>query len=270
MGNYLRDQPVRYLNLNVERLRELNGVLEELARRHNVAPPPAVVAGDMADTVRLSYVIRFDEKGYRLDNFEQVIAHLNSSKSTERIIFQLASDRSTYTNRLRGTAVDLQLYANDSSKCWLTVQCDHDQMWTEAAFGVINETLEKFGNRSYFVLNRWTPIVLQLLGVMGGFVLSLWSTEALSGYLKLDTSAASTIVFLATLVIFSNIWGFMMQPLLKGLAHVFPFIRFKDANSLHWIYQTAVGGIIGAIALFLVSDVFSGIHKLITAVLKSP
>jgi len=63
--------------------------------------------------------------------------------------------------------------------CIFSVQAD-EAAWTEATFCRLDEELEKYENRNHLIRTAWTPFIVQTLGVIFGFILSLWAAFKIS------------------------------------------------------------------------------------------
>lgn len=88
-------------------------------------------------------------------------------------------------------------------------------------------------------------------------MLSLWAATRIAP--KLAVENAFVFAFLFVLLIFSNIWAYLNQRLLWVLNVAFPHLRFvrPDKERLHWLLQAVVGGIVFAIVMYVLSQVFT-------------
>ena len=67
------------------------------------------------------------------------------------------------------------------------------------------------------------------------------------------------ISFVLVLLLFSNLWTPIRAKLMEIVSKVFPPIRFhrKDRDTLHWLGQALVGGVVVAVALYLLNWAFT-------------
>ena len=265
MAQYLRDELIRNINIDEDSLILLNEYLTSKGEKKNEELDEIVNRTDKE--LHLSYIIRFDNKGYVLDHFKEIIKFYTQASSVERIIFTLESIESHSTNRNSGSYIELRLDAKDTSNCYLVASSD-DENWVDSVINGLKELLIKFQNKSKFVQNSWTIFIVQIFGVISGFVLSLWAAIKISPYLSLEN--AFVISFLFIFILFSNLWTFLNNLIIKLLNYSFPILRFKrkGKESLHWLIQTILGGIILALTLFLLNKLFEFVGSIIGSFIK--
>jgi hypothetical protein len=261
MSKYLRDQRLRNLNLNEERLRRIDSLLKAVVDSVNSIPD---VQANQPRIVRLGYLIRFDNKGFILDDIEEVLTYLRGSKVCERICFAVDSDESR-ANRANGKSIDLILDAKDKNNCTLTVRDDNKE-WVDLWFSSIIEELGLHKNRSRYINNMWTPIIVQLFGVLLSFVFSLMVAYDISPHLSVDY--AFVVTFLCAFIVFSNIWGFIYNQILTGLEGLFPNIRFKDNNLVDTAKQSLLISVVATFGLFIANKLLELIGTLFGLVLR--
>lgn len=249
MATYLRDEQIENITIDAELLTLIDRELIRLARNlPEYNPDP-----DAEQGVFLVYTIRFDQKGYRVFTIQDLLAYFNQAQEVERIIIQIETAESLKTNRNVGTYLDLKLDKNQAS--FLTVSSD-DESWMNGAFSSVKESLVKKINKNSLVRNVWVELLIQLFGVLGGFVFSLWGATKISPSLSIENSFL--ISFLLILLIFSNLWaqiGFRLKSL---LTYTFPAINFHrpDKDRYHWLYQALVGGVVATIAVYFLGGIF--------------
>ena len=131
------------------------------------------------------------------------------------------------------------------------------------AFSSIRDILFKNKNKSGYVRNSWVELLIQMFGVLIGFALSLWGATKIAPSLSIENSFL--ISFLLILLIFSNLWTQIGIRLKWILNYAFPAINFlrTDKDRLHWLTQAVIGGIVGAVTLYLLSGIFSYMGKIL-------
>jgi len=259
MGSFLRDEYVRNVTINEDALRVLSDYFLERAAQVNAGPNQ-----QKDKTVFVSYVIRFDNKGYRFTNYDDVEKFYLQATEVERVILTLESPESLRSNRMFGTYMELRLDSRDMNNCVLVTSSD-DQNWVDSAFCGVRELIEKQTNRNKYVRNAWTHFLVQIAGVTLGFILSLWAALKVAPYLTIEN--AFVVSFLFTFLVFSNIWTYINQQILLVLNHYFPNLRFtrKGKDRLHWLLQALVAGIVVAFTLFALNLLFSFVGRMVGA-----
>ena len=259
MAHYLRDQQVSNVTADSERVRQL---AQAFALQATSMPEYLAGRQDQPRDVFLTFTIRFDEKGYRVFDVEQLIRHFESASRVERVIFELMSGASIRTNRLTGSYAELRLDADDRVTCFLTVTSD-DERWMQSSFAAIREVLAKMKNRSALVRNAWVELLIQLIGVLLGFLISVWAAVKIAPSLRIEN--AFLISFILALLVYSNFWTLVNQRLRLVVFGAFPSIRFyrPERDKLHWLYQAVIGGVVVASALFLLNLAFTYVGQVL-------
>lgn len=260
VSKFLRDRFISNLSLNPERLMAISEILVALAETANQN-----VSVDDPQRVTTNYVIRFDNKGFVVDDFQTVLIYHNGAKRTERITFLLQSEASRLSNAQTGKLVELRLDALSTNNCSLSVQ-DDDAAWTDAAYCRIDEELRKYGNRHYLVRNAWTTFFVQILGVLAGVFLSLWAALRISPKLSIDYAFVVSFVF--ALLVFSNIWTYLNQRILDFFDFIFPNISFKESRGLHWLGRALISAVFIAAAFFALDALFGVIGRILGEILS--
>ena len=260
MSTFLRDRYINNLSLNHDRLSAISNTFLEIANTSNRGLPD-----NDPNRVSVLYLIRFDNKGFLLNNFATVLDYHKNSRKTERINFLLESGSSRATNGQVGKRADLRLDALNAGNCTLTVQ-DDDAVWTDSTFCRIDEELAKYGNKNFLIRSAWTPFIVQILGVIAGFLLSLWAALRISPNLSIEYSFIVT--FVLGFLVFSNTWTYVNQQILRFFDYIFPNITFKESKGLHWLGRAFVGAVFIAAAFYLLDALFGFVGRLLKEVLK--
>lgn len=253
MAQFLRDERFANLTINRESLVQLASVFENRRQALNVAQD---------DNKFLFYVIRFDNKGYRVFSIEELLQYFDQAKAVERIIFTAETGTSVSSNRNVGAYLELRFDERDPNLCYMSVTSD-DRDWVDASFAAVYETVSKFKNKNSWARSPWMQLLIQLAGVFFGFVLSLWAAVVISPKLNLEN--AFVITFLFALILFSNTWTYFGTLIHRTVNKYFPNLKFyrPAKDRLHWLMQAVIGGVIVAIVLYLLSLGFSFIGNFI-------
>ena len=250
MGHYLRDQLISNVSITEESLIQLSSIFEE---RDKVLNEIANATKNPDDECIIMYVIRFDNKGYRVFTIDDLLRYFRQAKSVERILITVETAKSLRSNRQTGCFMELRLDEKEPQTSFLNVTSD-DKDWVDASFSAVLEVLVKYHHRNGWVRTAWTTFGVQLVGVTLGFLLSLWAATKLAPKLAIEN--AFILSFLFVLLIFSNTWIYLNQTILRVMNIAFPNIKFfrRDKERLHWLLQAVVGGVVGAAVLYFLSQ----------------
>lgn len=253
MAHYLRDERATNLTINTDNLAQISAAFADRTGVLNYDVPENDGSGRRA---LLAYIIRFDNKGYRVFSLEDLLKYFSLAKEVERVVFIVESAESLRSSRQSGTYLELRLDAKDTNNCFLTTTSD-DKDWVDASFSAVQDVLSKCKNRNGWARSAWTHFGVQIVGVTLGFVLSLWAAEKIAPRLSIENS--SIFSFLFVLLIFSNTWTFLNQRVLWLLNYSFPNMNFyrPDKNRLHWLIQAIVGGIVFAVVMYILGQALS-------------
>lgn len=259
MAHYLRDQQISNISITEDHLVQLSSIFEEREKMLNEIAETTKIQDDEAI---LMYIIRFDNKGYRVFTIDELLRYYRQAKSVERVLITVETSKSLRNNRLSGCFMELRLDEKDSQTSFLNVTSD-DKDWVDASFSAVQDVLDKYHNRNRWVRTAWTTFGVQLVGVTLGFLLSLWAATKLAPKLAIEN--AFVFSFLFVLLIFSNTWTYLNQSILRLLNIAFPNIKFfrRDKERLHWLLQAIVGGAVGAAVLYFLSQTGAFILEII-------
>ncbi|MDP1644506.1 MAG: hypothetical protein Q8K35_06660 [Thiobacillus sp.] len=250
MAHFLRDQLISNVLITEESLTQLSAIFED---REKMLNGIAAATKSEDDEATLVFIIRFDNKGYRVFSIDDLLRYFQQAKSVERVLITLETTRSLRNNRQAGTFMELRLDEMEPHTSFLNVTSD-DKDWVEASFSAVQEALDKYRHRTGWVRTAWTTFSVQLVGVTLGFLLSLWAAAKLSP--KLIIESPFVISFIFVFLLFSNTWSYLNQIILRVLNIAFPNIKFirRDKERLHWLIQAVVGGAVGAAVLYFLSQ----------------
>lgn len=260
MGKYLRDERLENITITEQTLELINEFL--LAREAATNEALTASGADANQMLLMTYIVRFDNRGYKLNDFSEVERYYAQASNVERIIFLLDSTQSETTNRMYGTYFEIRLDSKDPNNCIIQVSSD-DSDTVDSVFHGLMDIIKKCHNKNGLIRNTWSQLLVQVFGVAAGFVISLIAGDKIAPHINIDN--AFIIIFLFTFLIFSNTWTFLSQQIHRFLNYSFPNIRFsrKGKSSLHWLAQTFVGSIIVAIFLVVISKIFGWIGQIL-------
>ncbi|HFQ5066102.1 TPA: hypothetical protein ACGUVR_004707, partial [Vibrio vulnificus] len=260
VGTFLRDQFIKNVTVDEELLQQVNDFLAERCISSNEQLEKK--GGVQEDVLLQNYIIRFDNRGYKLTEFSDVQKYYAQATKVERVIFTLDSNRAAFSNKQQGTSIELRLDSNEPNNTTLQVSSDDGDL-VDSVFCGLLEIIKKFQNHNGKIRNNWTQLLIQLLGVGLGFVASLVMALKLYPYVKIES--AFIITFLFTFLVFSNAWGFINQQILNLVNKLFPNVRFARAgrSPLNWLWQALVGGLIVAFALLIINGILDWVIKVL-------
>ena len=179
------------------------------------------------------------------------------------ISFTVESGDAISSNRSIGAFLELCLDTKEPTRCVLVASSDNKD-WAEASFAAVHEVLAKCRTRYGLARSPWTSLGVQIFGVVVGFIVSIWLSFQIAPNLKIENSFV--IAFLFTLLVFSNIWGYLNQTLLGFIAKLFPNIEFvrRAKARLHWLLQAIVGSAAFAVVVYFLGVAFSFLSKFLS------
>ena len=215
----------------------------------------------------LTFVIRFDGKGYRLFSLDELIRHFKRANEVERIVITIETPESLRSNRLVGEHLDIRLDKVEGNNCYISVTAD-DADWVDASYSAVTEIISKHKTKNGWARSSWSTLIIQMLGVIAGFALSLWAASRISPSLSIEN--AFVITFFFALLIFSNAWGYINTIVLSRVHRIFPNIQFyrPDKDRINWLLQALIGGIATAFMLYIFSLLFTFIGEFLSEIPK--
>lgn len=266
MANFLRDIRITNLTVTEQLLASINDFLEERCLSVNKLIDQSELPSEQKTDQRLalSYIIRFDNRGYKLFDPDEAMRYYQQASVVERLLITSSSFLSERTSRQYGTYFEVRLDAGDPNACYIQVSAD-DRDSVDAVYNGLTEILLKHKNKNGWVRNTWTQLLVQVIGVAVGFVLSLLSAIEISPYLKVENAFFITFIF--SFLIFSNTWGYLNQQILWLLNYAFPNVRFvrQKRNTTHWLIQAVVGGVLVAAFLFAFNQIMNWVGNIMGA-----
>lgn len=260
MGQFLRDEKLQNLELSEGSLQKIYGDLKEIVDQHNRGT-------DKADPNYLLqfHIIRFDNKGFRLINFDNVMKYYNDAHEVERIIFLVYSDTAWKTSNVSGKSIELNLDALQPDKCRLFVQAD-DQNWVDATFWKLKERLDRYHNKNFLIRNRWFGAVVQFIGVFAGIVLSLWFGSKLASILTIQNPLI--FGFVIAFLIFSNLWTYLYGVIGNLVDRIFPNITFKEKAKWIGAFQGLTYTFLVSIFIIVINRILIFVSGVIRSIIK--
>lgn len=250
VGFFHRDKQVLSIEVDEGRLRQLIQVFEDFLATMTAGMTPEQAAAEWS----LSYILRFDEKGYRVFSRAEVLELFEHANVVERLIIALDSRKSVETGRNLGTWVELKLDAVAQNNCWLNVTADTKGNM-DAAYQALDDALASAKTRFGMLRSAPARFGIQLFWVVLVFVLSVWGGSLIATHLAIEN--AFPIAFLFVFLLFSNAWTFLQPWVLRNIDSLFPNIYFKRDGHQRWIWLwqglvvAAIFAVLTAVVIFL-------------------
>ena len=269
--HYRRDLNIINVSVSLENLKELNEKFIEI--QNSLKKENIQLASGIQNDVHLSYVIRYDNKGMRLSNFEDLEHHFNKAKNIEKINVTVETSENIGLNRISGTYAELNL---DQSNQTLNILACHTtnnlENWINNSFLTINDILQNLKNKNGFINNYITILFFKLLWILVSSFISLFI--AIRIYKNINLPYSFLIIFIIIFSLFLAISNHLINPTYSLLINkLFPNIKFitKQKNS-GWIIQNIINVIVGTVLLFvlglILSPIFNIINEFIFSILK--
>lgn len=264
MARFLRDIRISNVTASEEFLKAVHDLLigRCLAKNAAIEAKNTTDQEKSDEKLFLSYVVRFDNRGYRLHDPDEALRCYKRAAEVERVIFTLDSALSERSNRLYGMFFELRLDAKDPNNCFIQASADDSDI-VDSVYNGLLEIVTKNKNTNGWIRNAWSQLLVQIFGVAAGFILSLIAGLKIAPYLKVDN--AFVLTFLFAFLIFSNTWGFINQQILRLVSYSFPNIRFvrTGKGSTHWLIQTLVGGVLLALFLLIFGELMAWVGSVL-------
>lgn len=215
----------------------------------------------------LTFIIRFDGKGYRLFSIDELLRHFRRANNVERIIITIETPVSLRSNRAVGEHLEARFDKLEEKNCYISVTSD-DSDWVDSSYSAVQEILSKHKTKNGWARSGWSTLTIQLLGVVFGFALSLWAASEISPSLSIENSFVITFFF--ALLIFSNAWSYINNIVLARVHRIFPNIQFyrPDKDRINWLLQGLIIGIATAFMLYVFGALFTFIAGFISELPK--
>ena len=264
MALFLRDKFIRDVLIDESSLIEL---VDAFTARFRMLQLEESRTDDELKKPHISFILRFDNKGYRFFTIDSLLNQFRNATYIERLIISVETSESLRTNRAIGSYLELRLDHLSHENSFIQVSSDNEE-WVSASFSSVEEVLEKHGTKNGLARSVWATLSVQLLGVVFGFGLSLWAALKISE--KLSIENAFIITFLFVLLLFSNTWTYLNQALIALLHKTFPSIHFyrPKQNKLIKFVQALIIAVAGSATVFALGQLFGFIGEFINSLLK--
>lgn len=234
MSDYLKDSFIPYLTIDTAALDAINNDLQTIVSETGSLPENEQLKSNV-------FTLRYDGMGIARKDYSEIKRCFETGRNIERVNFDFSSSKNL--SEYKGKRIQLLLDAADSSKCYLSV-ADDDEKWVDNTYKRLSSRLENYKNHNGLSRNPFTELFIQLFGVIAGFSFCLIAASLLSPILKIQYSFF--VLFIGFLLIFSNLWTYILILLRKVRDKHWPIASFKKKPL----------GLIGQIILTLIITSF--------------
>ncbi len=249
MAHFLRDQRITNLTITEEVIEQISTLFIILTNKFNSA------LEDITDKKAiLSYIIRFDNKGYRVYTLDELRQYFRQAKEIEHILFTIETNESISSGRKFGAVMELGLNQKSNNGCFLFVTSD-DKDWVDASFSAVQDILIKSTNKNGWARTAWVEFMIQIVGVAFSFYISLLAATKFSS--KFSIANSFILCFFFVLFILSNAWSYLNKFILAFIYKYFPNLNFyrPDKDKVNWLVQTVFGGVICVIVIWFLGKI---------------
>lgn len=226
MPSFIRDVIVSNVVMSDDAIQELNAAFLQRVAAHNASTQ------DMERQLTPTYVVRFDNRGYRTFSAEEAWSYYTSANTVERLVLQAECNIGISTNHRVGEQVEIKLDSDRQATSHIIVGGESKD-WVEATFTALEAVLVRRKNVATAVVRtQWMALVVQLIGVSVGLLLCLWLATLSAPYLK-DVEYPRALSFAFWFLVYSNLWIYIQQRTLAGIEMLFPNVRFSRKGE-HW------------------------------------
>lgn len=234
MSDYLKDHRIPYHTIGVTELDDINREVTSIIADANALP------GDDKPLL-LTYTLRYDGMGIIRRDFEEVQGCFRRAKGVDRLVFDIVGPK--YPSNNKGKRVQIWFEALDVSRCVLIV-ADDDEKWVDNIFKRLSGLLAQYRNQNGVLRHPVIELFVQLIGVTAGFSGCVIFARLLSPHLNIPGSFF--VLFVGLLLVFSNLWTYLMVLIGNLRNKLWPVTSFKR-KPLGVVGQTVVGLVVTGI-----------------------
>ncbi|WP_152681919.1 hypothetical protein [Chromobacterium subtsugae] len=232
MAFYLQDQAIQFITIDEDAISQIQGVFQ---RRLDILSRELT-----NEKIHLTYIIRFDGKGYKLFDPIELKQYFREARSIERIVFTIESQLALDSARKVGTYLELYLNSNNANNSGLIASSHDHTEWAENSFNGASILLRKFRNLNYIIHNPLSGLVIRLASLFILFAISILLTAKIP--LNPHLENGKLFSFLLIFLTFSNIYTYINKQGHWLISQQFPIIKFLNnkQKTIHWLAQAAI------------------------------
>ncbi|EGQ8028974.1 hypothetical protein ACWOKN_004305 [Vibrio vulnificus] len=216
---------------------------------------------------RVSYIIRFDNKGYIVDTIEDLVNYFKTSKNVERLIMQIKPEVDNQvigvSSRVNNCFIEFKVDTINPYNCSFSVTGD-DKGWVTANYSSFKDLIGNKYNRAILKHSPFVDIFLASCLNLFGLLLSLVTASVIKPFFD-DSLILS---FIVVLFVFLSIQPIISQGFFFLLNKFRSNITIKNKNNketLDWLVKAVVGTVASGVIIYY----FSKFGKFILGILKN-
>lgn len=256
MGDSRRDKNLYKLTISEDTLTKIDHILEEVEKR--------LLNQNAKDYCFLSFLIRYDDKGYRVFSFVELITHFKEAEVIERISLRLDVNPSMPSGMSKQEIIDIHLSSLPEQNSYFAVE-GSDLHWVNSTFTMIDDVFAKYKSRYSWIGGNLVRLGIQIIGVVIIFIICLIASKHFSQFINIENPIIFTFLFF--FLILSNTWTYISPIILNLVFKIFPNIHFRR-NEKDSLLETAhkriatgfitLGGILFWIGWDFIKDTLQG------------
>jgi len=255
MGNYRKDFNLTKKTLSEESLNQFNFIITQAESALNKK--------NAAGYCFITYIIRYDNKGYRLFDFSDVLRHYKLADRIEKISLNLYVSPDMPSNMSGEEMIEI-FFANGEENSYIVVEGDN-QDWVNATYVLVDDVLRQCKSRFSWVKGAWVPLMVQMLGVLSIFTFSLVFSYLITPLLNIENPFFISFIF--GFLLLSNIWGYVNPIIMQFMKRSFPNIYFQRNNKKH--LSETVQNIVATWLIPIILVALSLLYHFLYPILKS-
>ncbi len=240
MGKFLIDEKIEACTITTDAIKRIDAELKDILQQYN--------KGQEEASARLLYLIRFDRKGYIVDDIDSLLKYFSDAQQVERILFDIAEVTDTKNEKI----VSIYLNNDFQNPSIFSVTNDNKE-WTEGTFYRLKGILSKYQN-SYLWVRDWkVEATIQITAVLLMFFGALYLAMKTASIFNVEHPFL--IAFIGWLLLFSNCWTYTMLNLRTLMTKLFPVVAFKENKLKKYVINALLTVIVVPFVVWILANI---------------
>lgn len=240
MGRFLIDEKIEACTITSEAIKRIDTELKDILQQYN--------RNQEEVSARLLYLIRFDRKGYIVDDVDSLLKYFSDAQQVERILFDIEKISTTKNEKI----VSIYLSNDFQNPSMFSVTNDNKD-WTEGTFYRLKGILSKYQNKYLWVRDWKVEAFIQITAVLLMFFAALYLAIKTSSIFNVEHPFL--IAFIGWLLLFSNIWTYTMLNLRTLMTKLFPVVAFKENKLKKYVLNALLTVIVVPLVIWLLANI---------------
>lgn len=240
MGRFLIDEKIEACTITTDAIKRIDMELKDILQQYN--------NGNEEIKARLLYLIRFDGKGYIVDNIDSLLKYFSDAQQVERVLFEISETTTTRNEKIISIYLD-----NDFQNPSIFSVTNDNKEWTEGTFYRLKGILNKYQN-SYLWVRDWkVEALVQITAVLLMFFGALYLAMKTSSVFNVEHPFL--IAFIGWLLLFSNCWTYTMLNLRTLMTKLFPVVAFKENKLKKYVINALLTVIVVPFVIWILANI---------------